>query len=461
MTSFTFVFMFFSIHDDAENFNEEDQRLKKLRESLFDTKKFEQINIVIVKTAFVNIGQSTTRTFKTSICWLLPSSNEGKNYEEGQEIVLGNINIGEGDTLGMIFNFISYKFQATKIIVYSNNHSSHFGNLQPDIAHFDTVKFNNILSNIKTDDGRPLLDFLIRRPHQELPLIDMLTHNELSSAIKNGFVGPLNRKIDLLVLVGCYSSSIDNVVLYHETVNYLFAAEGLTFFDVIKPNKLIEYVVENESVDLAMKKLFENFETDWKDVQFRSENMLSILTVMDLSSASYFINILNELLRFIINHKKILLYLRKDISLKMNFPFSDTSNILDKNSVQHREDAAATNCVDFIYFVRTLRDFRDLRKADRDKLVQLANSAELAVKNMINQLYLDETINKVSGSRRPFYGVSCFLPLVDINKELRHLNPKIFEPMAKSYSPFSVNCNLFAKKTLWPELIQAIYKVEG
>jgi len=463
MTKYTFVFMLFDIKPEDLP-SEESDHILFLKTQLRKTKTYENVNIVVVNTAFVNLKSSNSKTFKTVLSWFKPESSEGFNYKEQKLKDLGNINIGSGDTLGMIFSFIKFHFPSERIIIYSNNHSNHFGGLSKQVVLINDIKFAHILSKVDgiSETGKPAKKKPM--PVIELPHIDMLTYNELSTAIKNGFIDEETPKIDLLVTVACYGTSIDNLVIFKDSVDYLFSSESVIFFDVINLSKLIENIVDRDSISGGLSLLFSNFEEDWKGMEFGKFNKKAIFSVLNLKKEEQFVDDLNALLKFIIDNPALLQFIRNQIPIDLRFPFSDTSNIVNTmNAGEERHNELLTRCIDFIHFLNTLNNNNVLEHENKSVLSSLIETLKKDIESMTAELFLNTRINKIpikEAKLRPFYGISCFLPIRPFPQDLSFLDPNTFEQMASSYSPFSKSRNSFAKRTLWPELIQAIYKTD-
>ncbi len=489
MAKFTFIFMLFEIDSANEIPVSVDSPIKLptpsdrntfIEEQIMSTRYDENINLVIIKTAPTETPLLKNTTFATNVYYLIEADTESKkkgfNYVKGSPVGYGSLNIGSADTLGVLLSSIRLNCKSDHYIVYTNNHSNNFGALSKQLFLYQ----NTYPLLIQSTKALQFTTKIIPRPPLthitlelvEKPTIDMLTYSELSKAIEKGFCinsfddQGKNKQLDLLVMVSCYGSTIDNLAIFAKTVKYVCSSEGTVFYNFINTKKLVEYILDKDSIEDGMELLFSKINKDANDRKNNQMNSFAkkyikptIYSMFNLEKTSEFINKLNTLLILILKENSLIKFINNSTVFNPNNPFKeylDIHYILDKwpPSAKENKDNIKTHCIDFIELLNILQTKGIENETVNTQFQQLINDLKDIYTKEILFIppHLDITKNTVDG-RRHFHGISCFLPFA-----LEELDETTSNQMAYSYSIFSPFKTDFAKQTLWPEFLQSIFK---
>lgn len=450
----TFVFLLFNTSGntaDQEQFN------GKIETQLLNSTYFPHINIVIVYTNFFNIPDSAgIDTFGTRLIELTKNKNSDVNWEMNTVANFGNINIGSQDTLGLIFTYIKANYIANKYIVYSNNHSNQFGALNDTITWNSRKNLNTLNTKIEffgTEDTtrRPFSYFTY--DIESKPKIDMLTYNEFSKAFINGFIKNLRtenkevEKVSLLILVSCYSATIDNVINFSDSVKYLCVAESEISYNFINVAKFIEFLAQpnGNSLEIKLEEIFNRITKDYPDQDNVETNKIA-LTEFNCYNLSHqetlneIVADLNKLIVFSISHPQILKKIRESGYRISN----DIAYIYRDPPEEGKPSVSSKRSIDFFSFLTNIET-----SSNDAYFTTLIESLKKNLKSILSFRFNPE-------SKR--LGLSCFFPNQDMSD--LGLDEKQLEYMAATYSPYSSQSTKFSKETLWPELLQAIAKIK-
>lgn len=347
--------------------NDEDSRVPEfelnLNEQIGKIKFSEKFHLAIVKNA-IRLKNGSIESDKTHLYY---KDENSKMIEFGHAKVNENV-LQDGKKLGEAFRTIDVHFPAKKTILITLDHGNGFGIFQKQTSEPIEILKNNLefSKRFKVMDQRiikagkmynhfcivqnqPLYNKLhaldqhtiahikqtfikssvnedaIRQAWNADKIVDILTNDELKSAIEQGF-----GKVEVLIMFNCLMQNMLTCYSMKDVVDYIVAAEGV----IIDPG--YNYVCIAEALDKASlpreiaNTAIDTLKAMYQDDDEESYNMQAI-SVLNLKEFTLFLKVFDESVYTLTDVIKTKDRLRSEIrSIRSNsYPFDHDYEVID------------------------------------------------------------------------------------------------------------------------------------